>query len=217
MLGIAQGVAFVITDNAPINGFPGSYLEIGTGRVVGNFPIAIIIALGVIVVVHLMLNHTRFGRHVFAVGGDAEAALLSGIRIGRVKLTTLALSGLTAAIGGLLLSSRLNAGSGEFGTEDLLPAVAAVVIGGTSLFGGTGSVWGTAAGVLLLSSITNGLILLNVQSAWQQIAVGLIIVGAMLFDQLLKSEWSGSLDRVPVLRIFRAVARERTDEHLAGG
>jgi ribose/xylose/arabinose/galactoside ABC-type transport system permease subunit len=207
MLGVAQGTAFLITDNAPINGFPDSYLNIFTGRIFGDFPIAVVIAFGVLLGTHYVLNHTRLGRHIYAVGGDAETAALSGIVVGRVKLVALAISGLTAAIGGLILSARLNAGSGEFGTEDLLPAVAAVVIGGTSLFGGRGSVWGTAGGVLLLASITNGLILVNVQSAWQEIIVGLIIVGAMLLDQVLKAEWSLGLDRVaPLRRLLRQAA-----------
>jgi ribose/xylose/arabinose/galactoside ABC-type transport system permease subunit len=200
MLGVAQGTAFLITDNSPINGFPESYLNVFTGRVFGDFPVAILIALALLVLTHLTLNHTRLGRHIYAVGGDPEAAALSGIVVGRVRLLALVISGLTAAIGGLILSSRLNAGSGEFGTEDLLPAVAAVVIGGTSLFGGRGSVWGTAGGVLLLASITNGLILVNVQSAWQEIIVGLIIVGAMLLDQVLKAEWTSGLERAPALR-----------------
>lgn len=208
MLGVAQGVAFLITDNAPINGFPDSYLNVFTGRIFGDFPVAIVIAIGVLVGTHSVLNHTRLGRHIYAVGGDAEAAALSGIVVGRVKLVALGISGFTAAIGGLILSSRLNAGSGEFGTEDLLPAVAAVVIGGTSLFGGRGSVWGTAGGVLLLASITNGLILVNVQSAWQEIIVGLIIVAAMLLDQVLKAEWSLGLERVPpIRRLLRKAAR----------
>lgn len=210
MLGIAQGAAFLITNNAPINGFPTSYLNIGTGRTIAAFPVVVLIAIGVLLAVHLILNKTRLGRHVYAVGGDAVAASLSGISIGRVKLIALSLSGLTAAIGGLILSSRLNAGSGDFGTEDLLPAVAAVVIGGTSLFGGTGSVWGTAAGALLLSTITNGLILVNVQSAWQQIAVGLIIVGAMLLDQLLKTDRGIKLERIRLLRRLAAAAKQQS-------
>ena len=126
--------------------------------------------------------------------------MLSGIAIGRVKLVALVISGFLAGVGGIILSSRLNAGSGDFGTEDLLPAVAAVVIGGTSLFGGSGSVWGTTGGVLLLTSITNGLILLNIQSQWQQIVVGLIILGSMLLDQLLKAELSLYSARVPWVR-----------------
>jgi ribose transport system permease protein len=200
MLGMAEGIAFLATNNAPINGFPDAYLSLFTGRVFGDFPTAILLAAGVVLAIHLMLNHTRLGRHIYAVGGDPEAAALSGIDIGRVKLVALVISGFTAAVGGLILSARLNAGSGEFGTEDLLPAVAAVVIGGTSLFGGMGSVWGTAGGVLILVSITNGLILVNVQDAWQRIAVALIIVGAMLLDQLLKAEWSLGLGRLAGLR-----------------
>jgi ribose/xylose/arabinose/galactoside ABC-type transport system permease subunit len=200
MLGIAQGVAYVATSNSPINGFPNDYLNIGTGRVIGNFPVPAIIAIGLITATDLLLNHTRIGRHIYAVGGNAEAAMLSGIAIGRVKLIALVISGFLAGVGGIILSSRLNAGSGDFGTEDLLPAVAAVVIGGTSLFGGSGSVWGTTGGVLLLTSITNGLILLNIQSQWQQIVVGLIILGAMLLDQLLKAELGQFSTRVPWLR-----------------
>ena len=200
MLGIAQGVAYVATSNSPINGFPNDYLNIGTGRVFGNFPLVILIAIGMITAADLLLNHTRIGRHIYAVGGNAEAAMLSGITIGRVKLTALMISGFLAGVGGVILSSRLNAGSGDFGTEDLLPAVAAVVIGGTSLFGGAGSVWGTTGGVLLLASITNGLILLNIQSQWQEIVVGLIIIGSMLLDQLLKAELGQFSARAPWLR-----------------
>jgi ribose transport system permease protein len=207
MLGIAQGVAYVATSNAPINGFPNAYLEIGTGRVFWNFPVVVLIAVGLITAADLLLNHTRIGRHIYAVGGNAEAAMLSGITIGRVKLTALVISGFLAGVGGVILSSRLNAGSGDFGTEDLLPAVAAVVIGGTSLFGGSGSVWGTTGGVLLLTSITNGLILLNIQSQWQEIVVGLIIIGSMLLDQLLKAELGQFSARAPWLRRGTKAAR----------
>ena len=200
MLGIAQGVAYIATSNAPINGFPNDYLTIGTGRIFWNFPVPALIAIGLVAAADLLLNHTRIGRHIYAVGGNTEAAMLSGIPTGRVKLTALVISGFLAGVGGIILSSRLNAGSGDFGTEDLLPAVAAVVIGGTSLFGGSGSVWGTTGGVLLLTSITNGLILLNIQSQWQEIVVGLIIIGSMLLDQLLKAEMSQFPARVPWLR-----------------
>jgi len=200
MLGIAVGSALLITENAPINGYPESYLDLWTGRTYWDFPVVIIIAVAVLFVVHTVLNRTRIGRHIYAVGGNAEAAELSGIKAGRVRLIALTISGLTAAIGGAILSARLDAGSAEFGTEDLLPAVAAVVIGGTSLFGGRGSIWGTAAGVLLLTSIANGLILLDVDDAWRQIIIGLMIVLAMLLDQILKSERSLGLSHIPGLR-----------------
>lgn len=187
MLAVAQGIALLITDNRPVTGFPSSFLTLGTGRL-GGVPVAALLALGIVIALHLLLHHTKLGRHFFAVGGNGESAILAGIRVGRVKVIALGISGLTAGVGGLILAARLNAGSGRFGTGDLLPAVAAVVIGGTSLLGGVGSLWGTVAGVVLLASITNGLILINVQDYWQQIAVGLIIIGAMLLDRFLKSE-----------------------------
>jgi ribose transport system permease protein len=185
MLGIAQGFAFLVTNNAPISDFPASYLELGTGEV-WTIPIPVIIAVVILVSLNLMLHRTRLGRHIFAVGGNPEYASLSGINTGRVRTITLALSGALAGVAGVILSARLNAGAGDYGTSDLLPAVAAVVIGGTSLFGGVGTVWGTAAGVVLLTSITNGLIVINVADYWQQIAVGMIIIGAMVMDGLLK-------------------------------
>jgi ribose transport system permease protein len=134
-----------------------------------------------------MLTRTKLGLMIYAVGGNAEAAAYAGIRPGRVKLVALMISGLTSGIGGLILSSRLDAGNGLFGAGDLLQAVAAVVIGGTSLFGGVGNVVGTGIGVVMIASIDNGLVLLNIPDFWQQIVVGAIIVGAMMIDQLTKA------------------------------
>ena len=137
MLGIAQGIAFLLTNGNAVAGFPPPYDQIGTSTIHG-FPGAVIIAIVVFVVLHLMLTRTKFGIHIYAVGGDAESAAFAGIRTGRIKLFALMISGFTAGIGGLILSSRLDAGNGLFGAGDLLAAVAAVVIGGTSLFGGVG-------------------------------------------------------------------------------
>jgi ribose transport system permease protein len=187
MLGVAQGTAFLMTGGSPVLGFPESFRTMGISRI-GRFPVAVIIAVVILAVVHVMLTRTRMGRHFFIVGGSAESALLAGINVGRVKMIALTMSGLVASMGGLILAARLNSGDGRNGASDLLPAVAAVVIGGTSLFGGYGSVAGTAAGVLLIVSITNGLIILNVQEFWQQVVVGLIIVAAMMVDQLSKGE-----------------------------
>jgi hypothetical protein len=153
---------------------------------VAGIPTPAIIALVVFVLLHLMLTRTRLGRKMFAVGGNAEAAAYAGIKVGRIKLVALMLSGLTSGIGGLILRSRLDAGNGVFGAGDLLGAVAAVVIGGTSLFGGMGSIAGTATGVLIITTINNGMVLLNVQDFWQQIVVGWIIVAAVMLDQLVK-------------------------------
>jgi ribose transport system permease protein len=186
MLGIAQGVAFLLTNGHAIAGFPARYDQIGTFTIDG-FPGAAVIAAGVFLVLHVMLTRTKLGLHIYAVGGNAEAAAYAGINPGRVKLIALMISGLTAGIAGLILSSRLDAGNGLFGAGDLLEAVAAVVIGGTSLFGGVGNVIGTAIGVVMIASIDNGLILMNVPDFWQQIAVGVIIIAAMVVDQIAKS------------------------------
>ena len=186
MLGIAQGIAFLLTNGQAVAGFPSPYDKIGTSDIRG-FPGAVVIAIVVFVVLHLMLTRTKLGVQIYAVGGNAESAAYAGIRVGRVKMIALAISGLTAGIGGLIVSSRLDAGNGLFGAGDLLGAVAAVVIGGTSLFGGIGSVVGTAIGVVMIATINNGLVLLNIPDFWQQIVIGCIIIGAMVLDQLAKT------------------------------
>jgi ribose/xylose/arabinose/galactoside ABC-type transport system permease subunit len=186
MLGIAQGLAFLLTNGQAVAGFGETYDKIGTFTIRG-FPGAAVIAAGVFLVLHLMLTRTKLGLQIYAVGGNAEAAAYAGISPGRVKLIALMISGLTAGIGGLILSSRLDAGNGLFGAGDLLQAVAAVVIGGTSLFGGVGNVLGTAIGVVIIASINDGLILMNVPDFWQQIVVGVIIIAAMVVDQIAKS------------------------------
>ena len=186
MLGIAQGAAFLLTNGQSVYGFPESYRKIGTSNVAG-FPTPAVIAIVVYVVLHLMLTRTKLGLQIYAVGGNAEAAAFAGIKVGRTKLLTLMISGLTAGLGGLIVSARLDAGNGLFGVNDLLAAVAAVVIGGTSLFGGVGTVIGTAIGVVIITTINNGLVLLAVQDFWQQIVIGCIILAAMALDQLAKS------------------------------
>lgn len=186
MLGIAQGVAFLLTNGNAIAGFGATYDKIGTSTIDG-FPGATVIALGVFIVLHLMLTRTKFGLQIYAVGGNREAAAYAGINPGRVKMAALMISGLTGGIAGIILSARLDAGNGLFGADDLLPAVAGVVIGGTSLFGGVGSVVGTGLGVLMISTIDDGLILNNVPDFWQQIVIGIFIVLAMAVDQLAKA------------------------------
>jgi len=186
MLGIAQGVAFLLTNGQAVAGFGDTYDRIGTFTIRG-FPGAAVIAGVVFLVLHLVLTRTRLGLQIYAVGGNAEAAAYAGISPGRVKLIALAISGLCAGIAGIILSSRLDAGNGLFGAGDLLQAVAAVVIGGTSLFGGVGNVLGTAIGVVIIASINDGLILMNVPDFWQQIVVGVIIIAAMVVDQLAKA------------------------------
>ena len=195
MLGIAQGAAFVLVGGSPINGFSEGFREIAIGKW-GDIHVSVVLAVAVVIGIHLLLYHTRLGTHMFAVGGNAQAAALQGINVNRIKVIVLAISGATAGLGGLILSARLNAGDGRFGSADLLIAVAAVVIGGTSLFGGVGSVIASAIGVLLIVSIQNGLILLGIQDFWQQIVIGLMILAAMLVDRIAGSDlWRRLLPR----------------------
>ena len=187
MLGIAQGVAYVITGAIEVDGFPGGYDYLGTGRV-GQVPVPVIIAVAAYVAAWLLLSQTRTGVDMYAVGGSRKASRLVGLRIERTVTLAFVISGGLAGLAGILLSARLDAAQGNFGSTDLLSAVAAVVIGGTSLFGGSGSVVGTAAGVLIISTIDDGLVLLHVETFWTQIVVGGVILMAVIMDQLAKGE-----------------------------
>ena len=187
MLGIAQGVAYVITGAIEVHGFPSKYDVLGTGRV-SAVPVPVIIAAGMYAAAYLLLTQTRTGVDMYAVGGSRNASRLVGLRIERTITLAFLISGGLAGLAGILLSARLDAAQGNFGSTDLLSAVAAVVIGGTSLFGGSGSVLGTAAGVLIISTIDDGLVLLNVETFWTQIVVGGVILMAVIIDQLAKGE-----------------------------
>jgi ribose/xylose/arabinose/galactoside ABC-type transport system permease subunit len=185
MLGIAQGTGLLLTNAQPVSGFPSAYDQIGGGHV-GWVPIPVIIAAGVYLLCHMILSHTRLGIAIYAVGGGRSEARMVGIRTRRVVFQVFVISGLLAALGGVLLTARLDAGSGSYGANDLFDAVAAVIIGGTSLTGGVGTVVGTLGGMLIITTIRNGMVLLGVQAFWQQIVVGLIILIAVLIDQAVK-------------------------------
>ena len=202
MLGIAQGAALVLTAGRPVSGFPGWYPFIGQGKLWGEIPMAIVIAAFVYLVLHFVLSRTSFGIQVYAVGGNREAAKLSGVRVNRVLIMAFVICGLCGGLAGVVLSSRLDAGHGNFGQSNLLDAVAAVVIGGTALMGGAGTVVGTLGGVLIIATIRNGLILMGVQTFWQQVAVGTIIIVAVAINQLAKGEF-------PVANMLMRLLRRR--------
>ena len=189
MLGIAQGAGLLLTNGRPVSGFPDAYSFVGQGRI-GAVAVPVIIALAVYAVIHLMLTRTKFGIEVYATGGGRRAAEMAGIRVNRVIIKAFVISGLCGAIAGIVLSSRLDAGNGDFGASNLLDAVAAAVVGGTSLTGGGGSVVGTFGGILIISVIRNGLVLLNVQAFWQEVAVGVIIVFAVVINKIVRGELS---------------------------
>jgi ribose/xylose/arabinose/galactoside ABC-type transport system permease subunit len=185
MLSIARGFALIMTGGRAVYDLPEVFKFIGQGKV-WIIPFPIILAFIIFVITWVILRYTRFGMNVYAVGSNATAATLSGISPAKIRMAVLTLSGVCAAIAGMILASRLNSGNGTVGASDNLDVIAAVVIGGTSLFGGVGTIVGTLIGVLLVSSIRNGLNLLAVSAFWQQVAIGTLILLAVLLDYLTK-------------------------------
>ena len=200
----ARGAARLVTGGVPI-GFPdpgdplyGSKVAaldalhaLGGGRVPvpglpTGFPVPALVMLVLIAAGGFVLTRTRFGRHVYAVGGNEEASRLSGVPVGRIKLSVYAISGACAGLAAVLLVGQLRSGGPDAGMLYELNAIAAAVIGGTSLFGGIGTAWGALTGALLIGVLNNGLDLLGVQAFWQEIAKGVIILLAVLFDVWMK-------------------------------
>jgi ribose/xylose/arabinose/galactoside ABC-type transport system permease subunit len=179
MMGIALGSALTIADGKPIGGIQGTYAWIGAGRIAGQIPVPVVIMVVSFVIGAIVLRYTPYGRAVYAVGGNEQAARLSGIAVDRVKVITYTLSGFCAALGAIIFSARVTVGDPWAGRGLELDAIAAVVIGGTSLFGGVGSVWGTFLGTLIIIIVNNLLNLMNVSPYAQGIAKGLIILIAI--------------------------------------
>jgi inositol transport system permease protein len=143
----------------------------------------VIILAAVAIGAHIMLNSTRFGRHIYAIGGNEQAALISGLNVGRIKIGVYTIAGLLSGLAGLVLSSRIGSGQPGLAVGIELDAIAAAVIGGTSLSGGIGTIWGTIIGALIIGVLNNGLDLLNVSAYWQTIVKGSIIVVAVIIDE----------------------------------
>jgi ribose/xylose/arabinose/galactoside ABC-type transport system permease subunit len=180
---IWRGAAFVWTDGRPVWELPAGFAFLGTGRLFA-VPVPTIIMVLTFIASHIILTRTRFGRYVYAVGGNIEAARLAGIRTWRVLLNVYVLSGTLAALSGILLASRMNSGQPNAGVSYELDVIAAVVVGGTSLSGGAGSIAGTFIGAMLIAVLRNGLNLLNVNSYIQQVIVGVVILLAVMLDQV---------------------------------
>jgi len=183
MMSVARGVALTMTRGQTIHQFPDAFRFLGNGYI-GPVPVPVIVALITVLVAHYVLTQTRFGRHVYAVGGNREAVRLSGINIIRIEWIVYAIGGFTCGLGAIILVGRLNSAQPIAGYGYELSAIAAVVIGGTSLMGGVGTVVGTLIGALIMGVLQNGLTLLNVSSYIQQIIIGSVIVLAVLIDQL---------------------------------
>jgi len=186
LMTIWRGSAFVYTEGRPIWELPEAFSVLGSGRLLA-LPIPTIVMIVVYVMSHLALTRTRFGRYVYAVGGNIEAARLAGIRTNRVLVEVYMIAGLLSAVSGVLLASRMNSGQPNAGISYELDVIAAVVVGGTSLAGGKGTIIGTFIGAMLIAVLRNGLNLLNVSSYVQQVVVGTVILLAVMMDRMKRS------------------------------
>jgi len=182
MMSVARGVALAYTGGAPIYIKNNAFISLGTGYI-GPIPIPVVIAAVILFVGQFILRKTQFGRYVYATGGNQEAAMTSGINVDRIKIIVFLISGMLSGLAGSILAGRLFSGNPTAGQGFELDVISAVVIGGTSLFGGVGSMWGTLVGALTVGILSNGLTILGVGYFYQLIAKGFIIYIAILIDR----------------------------------
>lgn len=176
-----SGIALIICNGQPINGFTEAFKIFGQGKI-GPVPVPVIIMILCFALGAFILNKTYFGRYFYAVGGNIEAARLSGIRTGRVKYLVFALSGFFAGLAGLVLLSRVNSGMGNAGLGYEFKVITCVVLGGVSVSGGSGRMSGVVAGTFIISALNNGMVLINLNTWIQNIVLGIVLVLAVGFD-----------------------------------
>jgi ribose transport system permease protein len=200
-MSVYQGLAYVTTNGTPVYNVPASFVFL-LNSYIGGVPIIVVIVIVVAILAWLLLRRTVFGQNVIATGGSEETAWLSGIRVNRVKLLVYGISGVLAALAGMVVVARISAAQSEAGSPYLLTAIAAAVIGGANLMGGEGRIGGTLVGALILGALTNGLVLLNVPSFYEQIVTGVVVVVAVSVDQISKG-W-------PMLKRAKADNQDKT-------
>lgn len=183
MLTIARGATMLWTGGFPITGLGEHFAFIGTGWFLG-IPMPVWITAVVVIIAVIVTKKTKFGRYIYAIGGNESASRLSGLPINKIKIWVYVIAGLLAAVGGIILTSRLDSAQPNAGLSYELDSIAAVVIGGTSLSGGRGSIMGTVQGALIIGVLNSGLVLLNVSPFWQQIIKGLVILIAVILDRM---------------------------------
>ncbi|MBA4699277.1 MAG: ABC transporter permease [Ruminococcus sp.] len=187
MLSIARGVTFMASDAKPVPGLSPQFLKMGGGSI-GIIPIPIIVLAAVLVVCYIVLYKTRYGRYVFATGGNPVSARVSGINVKMIICSVYMISGVLAGLAGVILTSRVTSGLAASGEGYEVDAIAAAVIGGNSLAGGRGRLWGTIIGFLIMGAMNNGLDMMAVSSYWQLVIKGIIIIGAVMLDSLNESK-----------------------------
>lgn len=182
-----RGLALVITGGSLVRVLDPHFSKIGRGEFLG-VKYVVFVFMAIVAITWFVLARTAFGRYVFAVGGNAQAARLSGVRVHRIRTMAFVISGLAAATAGVLVASRVSTGQADAGLGLEINAIAAIVIGGTSINGGEGAVWRTLFGVLLVTLVGNGFNLLNVNPIWQQVFQGAVILGAVALDSWSKRD-----------------------------
>ena len=180
-MNIAKGLAYVYTGGSPVRVVTKEWQFLGAGYV-GIFPTPVVILVIVLIITAIIMNKTKMGRHMYAVGGNQQAAEFSGIKVEKVKFFVHAFSGLMAGLAGIVLASRMYSGQPTAGDGAEMDAIAAVVVGGTSMAGGSGKIGGTIIGGLIIGVLNNGLNLLNVNSFWQYVVKGAVLLIAVVFD-----------------------------------
>jgi ribose transport system permease protein len=185
MLTMARGFTMLYTQGFPINNLGDHFSYLGTGWLLG-IPVPVWISFLVVLIALFITNKTPLGRYIYAIGGNESAAKLSGIKTKTILTIVYTISGITAALGGLMITARLDSAQPNAGMSYELDAIAAVVIGGTSLSGGKGSIWGTVLGAIIIGVLNNGLVLLNVSPFWQQVVKGAVILLAVILDKANK-------------------------------
>lgn len=185
MMNIVRGIAYIYTGGLPVRVVLSSYNEIGLGYA-GHIPYPVLYLLILYIFLDFILKRTTFGRHVYAVGDSTDAAFFAGIKVNRIRFTVYAISGLISAFAGVVLSARMYSGQPTAGQGFELDAVAACVLGGASMSGGSGRLTGTILGAMIIGVLNNGLNLLNINSFWQLVVKGLVILTAVYLDDLKK-------------------------------
>lgn len=189
MMLMARGLSYTIAGGETIYQVPDGFTWLGRAALVGGIPVSVVLMVLLYAVAHVLMGHTALGRYVYAVGGNAEAARLSGVAVKRIKLMVYTVCGALAGLGGVVMASQLKSGSGTYGQMYELYVIAAVVVGGTSLFGGKGKIIGTLIGAFIIAVIRNGMNLLNMNEFTQNIVLGGVILVAVLLERLKSGEW----------------------------
>ena len=184
MMLVASGLAYILADGQSINQVPDRFIWLGRGADLFRVPNAVLLMLGLYAFAHVLMGRMKFGRYIYAVGGNPEAARLSGVPVRGVLLRVYTTCGALAGLGGVIMASQLKSGAPTYGQMYELYVIAAVVVGGTSLSGGEGKILGTLIGAFIIAVIQNGMNLMGVESYTQKIVLGLVILGAVLLDRL---------------------------------